>query len=118
MDSAPEPPARYNRQGQLYCQLASPCCLRIAAVDARGASCQGQGLISTRFNTKQRIFLDFVLSHYVSVGVEEPDQEKLRPLLSLKYHNSITDAVADLGKPEEISKAFTGFQKFLYQETA
>jgi type I restriction enzyme R subunit len=75
-------------------------------------------VIGTRFNTKQRVFLDFVLSHYVTQGVEELDREKLRPLLSLKYHNSITDAVADLGKPEEIGKVFAGFQKFLYQEVA
>ena len=72
--------------------------------------------ISDRFNTKQQIFLDFVLSHYVSVGVDELDQEKLTPLLRLKYHNSIADAVADLGRPEEINKVFVGFQKFLYQE--
>lgn len=68
------------------------------------------------FNTKQQIFLDFVLSHYVSVGVEELDQEKLTPLLRLKYHDSLSDAVADLGKPEEISYVFTGFQKYLYQQ--
>ena len=74
--------------------------------------------ISSEFNTKQQTFLDFVLSHYVSVGVDELDQEKLTPLLRLKYHNSIADAVADLGKPEEIGKVFTGFQKFLYQDTA
>ena len=54
--------------------------------------------ISTHFNAKQQAFLDFVLSHYVSVGVEELDQEKLTPLLRLKYHNSIADAVADLGQ--------------------
>lgn len=71
--------------------------------------------ISTHFNSKQRVFLDFVLSHYVSVGVEELDQEKLTPLLRLKYHNSIADAVADLGRPDEIGKVFTGFQKYLYQ---
>jgi len=64
------------------------------------------------------LFLDFVLSHYVSIGVDELDQEKLTPLLRLKYHNSIADAVADLGRPEEISKVFVGFQKFLYQEAA
>jgi len=75
-------------------------------------------IISTHFNTKQQIFLDFVLSHYVSVGVEELDQNKLTPLLRLKYHDSISDAVADLGKPEEISKVFTGFQKYLYQQQA
>jgi len=74
--------------------------------------------ISTLFNTKQQIFLDFVLSHYVSVGVEELDQNKLAPLLRLKYHDSIADAVADLGKPEDISKVFAGFQKYLYQQQA
>jgi type I restriction enzyme R subunit len=73
-------------------------------------------IISTHFNTKQQVFIDFVLSHYVSVGVEELDQEKLTPLLRLKYQNSIADAVADLGKPDEIGKVFKGFQKFLYQE--
>ncbi len=59
-----------------------------------------------------------MLSHYVSVGVGELDQEKLTPLLRLKYHNSIADAVADLGRPEEIGRFFTGFQKYLYQPQA
>ena len=59
-----------------------------------------------------------MLSHYVSVGVEELDQEKLTPLLRLKYHDSIADAVADLGKPEEIGKVFAGFQKYLYEAAA
>ena len=75
-------------------------------------------VINTRFNTKQQAFLDFVLSHYVSVGVDELDQEKLTPLLRLKYHNSIADAVADLGRPEEIGEVFSGFQRFLYQKAA
>ncbi len=74
--------------------------------------------ISTQFNARQQAFLDFVLSHYVSVGVDELDQEKLTPLLRIKYHNSIADAVADLGRPEEIGRAFVEFQKFLYQEAA
>ena len=71
--------------------------------------------ITTHFNSKQQIFLDFVLSQYVKVGVEELAQDKLSPLLKLKYHNAIADAVADLGKPEEIGKFFAGFQKYLYQ---
>jgi len=79
---------------------------------------QAQAMIGTHFDTKQRNFLDFVLSHYVSVGVEELEPTKLTPLLKLKYHDSIADAVADLGRPEEIGKVFTGFQKYLYQETA
>ncbi len=74
--------------------------------------------INSHFTAKQQAFLDFVLSHYVSVGVEELDQEKLTPLLRLKYHNSIADAVADLGRPEEIGKVFAGFQKYLYQQQA
>jgi type I restriction enzyme, R subunit len=63
-------------------------------------------------------FLDFVLSHYVTVGVDELDQDKLTPLLKLRYHDSIMDAIADLGQPEEISGVFAGFQKFLYQQAA
>jgi len=74
--------------------------------------------ISTHFNSKQQVFLDFVLSHYVSVGVEELDQDKLTPLLRLKYHDSIADAVADLGMPFEIGRMFAGFQKYLYQQQA
>jgi len=70
--------------------------------------------INTQFSAKQQAFLDFVLQHYVTVGVEELDQDKLTPLLRLKYHDSIADAVADLGKPDEIGKIFSNFQKFLY----
>ena len=50
--------------------------------------------------------------------MEELDQDKLTPLLRLKYHNSIADAVADLGAAEGIGKAFVGFQKYLYQPAA
>jgi type I restriction enzyme R subunit len=75
-------------------------------------------VISTHFNTKQQAFLDFVLSHYVKEGVQELDQEKLTPLLRLKYHDSIADAMDDLGRPEEIGTIFSGFQKYLYQKVA
>jgi type I restriction enzyme R subunit len=68
--------------------------------------------ISTHFNSKQQVFLAFVLSHYVSVGVEELEQSKLTPLLRLRYHDSINDAVEDLGG--DIGEAFAGFQKYLY----
>ena len=75
--------------------------------------------INSKFEAKQRAFLDFVLSHYVSQGVEELEPGKLNPLLRLKYHDSIADAVADLGgKPEEIKSVFAGFQKFLYAREA
>ncbi len=71
--------------------------------------------ISRQFSSKQKTFLEFVLAHYVGVGVDQLDPEKLAPLLRLKYSNSIEDAVSDLGRPEEIGKVFVGFQKYLYQ---
>ena len=70
-------------------------------------------LITQHFSSKLQVFLNFVLAHYVTVGVDELDQAKLTPLLKLKYHGSVPDAVADLGQtPVEIGKAFTGFQKY------
>jgi type I restriction enzyme, R subunit len=56
-----------------------------------------------------------VLSQYVRDGEDELDQEKLPPLLSLKY-GALADAIADLGDPEQIRRAFVGFQKYLYQK--
>jgi len=70
--------------------------------------------ITTLFNYKQQVFLDFVLAQYVKVGVDELATEKLPPLLKLKYNNAIADAVADLGAPGEIGKVFTSFQQYLY----
>ncbi|MGB5134909.1 MAG: hypothetical protein WBN89_07020 [Prochlorococcaceae cyanobacterium] len=37
------------------------------------------------------------------------------PLLRLRYHNSIADAVADLGRPAAIGQLFAGFQRYLYE---
>jgi len=45
----------------------------------------------------------------VKVGVGELDQDKLSPLLKLKYNDPIAGVVADLGRPEEIGHIFTGF---------
>ena len=73
--------------------------------------------ISTHFNSKQQVFLDFVLSQYVRVGVEELDQEKLKDLLRLKYNNAIADS-RELGEPREIRDVFSGFQKYLYVNAA
>lgn len=90
----------------------------LAPLSREQRAARAMTLISTHFNSKQQVFIDFVLSHYVSVGVEELDQAKLTPLLRLKYHDSIADAVADLGRPDEIGKVFSSFQKYLYQPTA
>jgi type I restriction enzyme R subunit len=95
-----------------YIAYASPTKTR----EERAASARIR--IGTQFGSRQQAFLDFVLSHYVRVGVEELDQEKLAPLLRLRYHDSLADAVSDLGTPEEIGRVFAGFQKYLYQTAA
>lgn len=91
-----------------YVAYASPTVTRETRAGVAKDAIQGL------FRPKQEAFLDFVLSHYISVGVEELDMDKLAPLMRLKYHDSIADAVADLGDPASISEAFSGFQKFLY----
>ena len=73
--------------------------------------------ISANFNSKHQVFLDFVLSHYVAQGVDELDQTKLTPLLKLKYNDSITDAINDLGDAGKIAIVFSGFQRHLYEVT-
>ena len=88
----------HRRREERPVRRAGPCRLCPAARSpARSGPPRRRCIISTHFNAKQQAFLDFVLSHYVSVGVEELDQDKLTPLLRLKYHDSIADAVADLG---------------------
>jgi len=57
-----------------------------------------------------------VVAHYNTEGVGERDREKLTPLLRLKYYNSLPDALADLGKADEIGQVFAGFQRYLYQQ--
>ncbi len=74
------------------------------------------GQIHEHFSDKQEQFLDFVLAHYVQEGVDELEQEKLTKLLRLRYHDSIPDAVADLGGDiGAIRNLFSGFQRYLYQ---
>jgi len=74
--------------------------------------------IHTNYEDRQKEFLKFVLSQYITVGVQELDKEKLSPLLKLKYKNAISDAIVDLGEPEKIAKIFAGFQRYLYMKTA
>jgi type I restriction enzyme R subunit len=74
--------------------------------------------IHSKCTSKQQLFLNFVLQHYVTLGVQELALEKLTPLLQLRYQNSIADAVADLGRPEDIGQLFSGFQRYLYAASA
>lgn len=71
-------------------------------------------MVYVHFEDKQSAFIDFVLGQYVSQGVDEPSQEKLKSLLELKYQ-SVHDATRLLGNPNDIRSVFVGFQKHLYQ---
>nr|WP_245299920.1 DEAD/DEAH box helicase family protein [Methylocystis bryophila] len=66
------------------------------------------------YDEKLAAFLDFVLAQYVSQGVEELEQEKLAPLILLKY-GSVNEAAAMLGGAATIRDAFVGFQRHLYE---
>ena len=75
---------------------------------------QAKTATATEFSDKQQTFVDFVLAQYVTQGVDELDTEKLSPLLKLKYHNTLADALAELGQPEQVHGLFVGFQRHLY----
>jgi type I restriction enzyme R subunit len=86
-----------------------------APIERKARADQARGAIRSEFSAKQQEFLDFVLGQYVAVGVGELSTEKLAPLLNLKYQHSIRDAVSDLGTPDSIAAAFSGFQRHLYR---
>lgn len=65
------------------------------------------------YNSNQQTFLDFVLKQYINSGFEELSEEKLTPLLILKY-KAIPDAKQELGDISTIRNIFIGFQSHLY----
>ena len=64
-------------------------------------------------DNNQKEFLEFVLSKYIEIGIEELDQEKLPDLLKIKYY-AINDATKLLGGVNRIRETFINFQKHLY----
>jgi type I restriction enzyme R subunit len=87
---------------------ARPPLKRIERADTRREA------ILSRYDDKQRDFLDFVLSQYATVGESELDDGKLPALLELKYGTPM-DAVRELGSVAEIRSTFLGFQRGLYE---
>ncbi len=65
-------------------------------------------------NETQQEFIEFVLSKYIEIGVEELKQTQLPILLKIKYQ-SLEDAKATLGDIQDIVPLFVDFQKYLYQ---
>jgi len=76
-----------------------------------------KGFIFEHYDAKQQEFLSFVLDHYISQGVEELDQGKMKNLLELKY-DTIRDAVDELQSISDIRNLFIGFQEHLYTPMA
>ncbi len=72
--------------------------------------------VSAQFTDRTRDFIDFVLDHYVTEGVEELDPQKLPDLLQLK-HGGVNYALKEIGASADTMRdAFYIFQKFLYEE--
>jgi len=69
----------------------------------------------SQYESKQRVFLDFVLKQYVDSGVAELDDDKLPELLTLKYQ-ALADAKHELGEISSIRETFIGFQEYLYSQ--
>src|ERR1019366_1849141 len=64
----------------------------------------------------QREFIDFVLSQYVDLGVDELQQDRLPQLLAIKYQSQM-EGIEALGVTEEARSTFIGFQRELYSES-
>ncbi|HWG06699.1 MAG TPA: type I restriction-modification enzyme R subunit C-terminal domain-containing protein, partial [Beijerinckiaceae bacterium] len=86
----------------------------LAPMTRRERADVGKRRIATRYDSNLQAFLDFVLSQYVSQGVEELDQEKLGALIALKY-GTASEAAAALGGVAAIRDTFVGFQRYLYE---
>jgi hypothetical protein len=46
----------------------------------------------------------------------DAEKSDLFDVLRPRYHNSISDALADLGRAEEIGRVFVDFQRHLYED--
>lgn len=77
---------------------------------------KAQSEIFESLDNNQKNFLEFVLSKYIEIGVDELDEDKLPILLQNKYQ-SLEDAKKVLGDNlDKIRALFLGFQKNLYSQ--
>jgi type I restriction enzyme R subunit len=74
-----------------------------------------QATIFALLDSKEREFIEFVLSKYVELGVDELDLDKLPRLITSKY-KSFEDAREILGDLGKLSTMFVEFQKYLYEQ--
>jgi len=64
---------------------------------------------------EQREFIDFVLGQYVTLGVDELQQERLPDLIAIKYQSQL-EGIEKLGGVQKARSAFIGFQQDLYSK--
>jgi type I restriction enzyme, R subunit len=67
----------------------------------------------SQYESKQRVFIDFVLMQYVDSGITNLQEDRLPELLTLKYQ-ALADAKHELGDINSIRDTFIGFQEYLY----
>jgi len=90
-----------------YVAYAKPTVTRAERVAA------SRNQIYDNLEPNQREFIDFVLSQYVDLGVDELQQERLPQLLAIKYHSQM-EGIEALGGTEKARATFIGFQLELY----
>jgi type I restriction enzyme R subunit len=93
-----------------YVAYAKPTVTRAERVAA------SRNQIYENLERNQREFVDFVLSQYVDLGVDELQQERLPRLLAIKYHTQM-EGIAALGGTENARATFIGFQRQLYSRS-
>ena len=93
-----------------YIAYAKPTLTRRERVEA------SRKRIYDELEPEQREFVDFVLSQYVDLGVDELQQERLPQLLAIKYQSQM-DGIQALGGTERARATFIGFQRELYSVT-
>lgn len=69
--------------------------------------------IGDALDSSQREFVEFVLSQYVDLGVDELQQDRLPQLLAIKYQSQM-EGIQALGGTERARATFIGFQRELY----
>ena len=73
--------------------------------------------IHGELDPRQQEFVDFIMTQYVQLGVDELDREKLPQLIEVKYGN-LNDGLDKIGGINKAMAAFLGSQRRLYEPRA
>ena len=73
--------------------------------------------IHGELDPRQQEFVDFIMTQYVQLGVDELDREKLPQLIEVKYGN-LNDGLDKIGGIDKAMAAFLGSQRRLYEPRA